>query len=333
MRFLMQPRILFAILCLVWGTTWLALKTGAMNVPPALFSGTRWLAAGIILLVWHAARGGRVRLRPHLMRTLVLVALTMIALNQALMMYAMRYVGSGLAAVINSALTPIALLGFAIALGQERFSLRQALGIALGIAGLLLLFGPAALSGDLDLWELLGAVGVAAGCVSYCAGSVLARPLMHRVSPIEVAATTNVIGGAILLIGSLAFEPGSARALTGGWGTAALTAWIYLLLMGSLGATIIYLQLVRDWGASRTGTYAFISPVIAVVLGLVVYSERLRATDAAGMALMLAAAGVLLGSKKASSETEKGQDRAKAKPRPSPPLRLNPAGAGRIPSE
>ena len=230
-----------------------------------------------------------------------------------------------MAAVINSALTPIALLGFGIALGQERFSWRQAAGIALGIAGLLLLFGPAALSGDLDRWELLGAVGVLAGCLSYCAGSVLARPLMRSVPPVEVAAMTNVIGGSILLVGSLLFEPGATDALTGGWGAAAWAAWWYLLLPGSLGASIIYFLLVRDWGASRAGTYAFVSPVIAVILGLVVYSERLRATDAAGMALMLAAAALLL--------LGGGAPRRAAEPRPSRTLALKPAEAGRITSE
>ena len=328
-RFFLQSRVLFVILCLVWGTTWLALKAGAVSVPPALFAGTRWLAAGALLLLWHAARGARVRVRPQLTGRLLLVALLMIAVNQSLMMYSMRYVGSGLAAVINSALTPIALLGFGVALGQERFSLRQALGIALGIAGLLLLFGPAALSGDLDHWELLGALGVIAGCLSYCGGSVIARPLMRSVPPVEVAATTNVIGGAILLVGSLLFEPGASRALTGGWGAAAWAAWWYLLLFGSLGASIIYFLLVRDWGASRAGTYAFISPVIAVILGLVVYSERLRLTDAAGMALMLGAAALLLTGKQTASKIEV---RRETRTRPAP-LRLRTAEAGRVGSE
>jgi drug/metabolite transporter (DMT)-like permease len=323
--FLAHRRMLFAILCLVWGTTWLALKAGAMTVPPAFFSGSRWTAAGVILLLWRAARGSKVRVRPRVMGRLVLVALLMVSVNQTLMMYALRYVGSGLAAVINSALTPIALLGFGIALGQERFSLRQALGIALGISGLLLLFGPAAMSGDLDRWELLGAGGVIVGCLSYCAGSVLARPLMRSVPPVEVAAMTNVIGGAMLLTGSLLFEPGATRALTGGWSGTAWAAWLYLLLPGSLGASIIYFLLVRDWGASRAGTYAFVSPVIAVILGVMVYSERLHVTDAAGMALMLGAAGLLLLGKETASGT--------AGPPPSRTLGLRTAEAGRITSE
>lgn len=287
-------RLLFAILCLVWGTTWLALKAGVATVPPAFFSGTRWTAAGLLLLLWRWGRGRPVRVGLRMTGRLFVVALLMIALNATIMLYGLRHVGSGLAAVISSALTPISLLGFSVALGQERFSRRQAAAMALGVAGIVVLFGPAALAGRQDPMELLGAAGVIAGCLCYTAGSVLARPLMRTLSPAEVAATTNLLGGLILLIGSLAFEPGARAALGGHWGWAAWAAWWYLLLPGSLGATIIYFHLVRDWGASRTGTYAFVSPVIAVLLGVAVFGESLDPANAAGMALMLIAAAIAL---------------------------------------
>ncbi len=79
-----------------------------------------------------------------------------------------------------------------------------------------------------------------------------------------------------------------------GWGWPAFIAWLYLLIPGSLGATVIYFLLVRDWGASRTGTYAFISPIIAVVLGAALFGEVVGPSDVAGMILMLAAAGMVL---------------------------------------
>lgn len=322
-----QQRLLFVILCLVWGTTWLALKVGAMNVPPAFFSGTRWLVAGMVLLLWRSARGHSVRVSMRVIGRLIVVSLLMVAMNQALMLYSLRYVGSGLASVINSALTPIGLLGFGIAVGQEAFSLRQGLGILLGVAGIALLFGPAAAAGELDLSELLGALGVLAGCLVYCAGSVLARPLMRTMPPAHVAAMTNVIGGGTLLVCSLALEPGVGAALTGNWGAPAWLAWWYMLIPGSLGASIIYFMLVRDWGASRAGTYAFISPIIAVILGLLVYGERLHVADAAGMALMLAAAALVLGSK----NTSRPPAESPASPRPR--LALKPAQAGSACSE
>ena len=73
-----------------------------------------------------------------------------------------------------------------------------------------------------------------------------------------------------------------------------LLAWLYLLLPGSILSTVIYFLLVRDWGASRTGTYAFVSPVIAVALGTTLFGERLDLADVVGMALMLAAAAIVL---------------------------------------
>ncbi|MBV9757477.1 MAG: EamA family transporter [Alphaproteobacteria bacterium] len=287
-------RVLFVVLCLVWGTTWIALKAGAMAVPPGFFSGTRWTTAGLLLLAWRWAQGQRIGFPPRLAGRLGLVALLMIALNAVVMLYGLRLVGSGLAAVINSALTPIALLGFGVAAGQERFSRRQLGAIALGVAGIVVLFGPSAFRGELDGRELLGAIGVILGCLCYAAGSVLARPLMRSLSPAHVAASTNLVGGLMLLVAAVLFEPGARAAASGHWGWAAWAAWLYMLGPASLGATTIYFLLVRDWGASRTGTYAFVSPAIAVLLGVTIYGERLDAASAAGMALMLLAAALVL---------------------------------------
>lgn len=287
-------RLMFAFLCLVWGTTWLAMKAGVTTVPPGFFSGTRWTMAAILLLGWRWWKGLPIRVPRRLLARLALVALLMVALNASIQQYGLREIGSGLAAVITSGVTPVALLGFSVALGQERFSWRQAGAILLGLFGIFLLFGPKALSGHSSVAELLGAAGVLAGCFSYCAGTVVARPLMRTLPPAQVAAITNLIGGLILLAGSLLFEPGAGQAMRFGWGAAAWAGWLFLLLPGSLGATIIYFVLVRDWGASRAGMYAFVSPVIAVLLGVAVYGERLGVLEAAGMALMLAAAALAM---------------------------------------
>ena len=289
-----SKRVLFAILCVVWGTTWLAMKAGINAVPPGFFSGTRWTAAGLLLLGWRRWRGLPVAISVSQIGRIAGVAMLMIVLNASIQLYGLRHIGSGLAAVITSGVTPMALLGFGVLLGQERFTWGQAGAIALGVGGILLLFGPAALRGELALAQLGGAGLVLIGCFCYCAGSVLVRPVMRTVAPAQVAAMTNLIGGVVLLVASLAIEPGAWDAARGSWGWPAWAAWWFLLLPGSLGATIIYFLLVRDWGASRAGTYAFISPVIAVMLGVAVYDEPLGISDGLGMALMLSAAGIVL---------------------------------------
>ena len=84
------------------------------------------------------------------------------------------------------------------------------------------------------------------------------------------------------------------RSLRLQWSVVAWVSWWYLLLPASLGATIIYFRLMRDWGAGRVGTYAFISPGVAVLLGIAVAGERVGLVDALGMAMMLGAAGLAL---------------------------------------
>ncbi len=287
-------RLLFAFVCLVWGTNWLAMKTGVAVVPPGIFSGLRWTTAGAVLLLWRWSRGFPPRIKPRLAGRLILTSVLLVTFNAVILLYGLRYVGSGLASVVNSALTPISLLGFSVALGQERFSARQAGAIALGVAGILVLFGPAAMAGTLDGMTLLGTAGIIIACLSYSLGSVLSIPLMRSMPPTEMAGMSNFIGGLMLLVLSLIFEPGAWAAMSGNWGIAAWVSWLFLLLPGSLGATVVYFFLVRDWGASRTGTYAFISPVIAVILGIVVLGEQVHVNDAIGMALMLCAAGLVL---------------------------------------
>lgn len=289
-----RQRALFAVLCFVWGTTWLAMKVGIATVPPGVFAGTRWTSAGLILLIWRWARGQRLQIPMRLTGRLVIVAILMVSLSQVIQLYGLRHITAGLAAVLSSALTPITLLGFSVAMRQERFDWRQLGAIAIGVAGILVLFGPAAIAGKLDIWELLGAVGVIIGTLSYSAGSVMARPLMTTLAPAQMAAMTNLIGGALLLVSSVVLEPGAFEALIHPWGWSATIAWLYLLFPGAIMSTVIYFLLVRDWGASRTGTYAFVSPVIAVILGTTLFDEKLDVGDVAGMALMLIAAAIVL---------------------------------------
>ncbi len=294
-------RGLFLYLCVIWGTNWLAMKAGTAEVPPGLFSGLRWSVAGAILLAVLALRGDPVRVPPRLWGRIVWVSVMMIPLNAVIMLYGLRYVSSGLAAVLNSALTPIAMVGFAAMMGQERFSARHLGALAVGVAGVLVLYGPKAAVGALDTLEVLGAAGVILGNLAYCWSSVSARPLMGVLPPVHLVAITNFTGGAVLLVFALAFEPGALRAARLDWSGVAWLSWWYLLLPASLGATIIYFRLMRDWGAAKVGTYAFISPVVAVLLGVFVAGEHVGPVDLLGMAMMLGAAYLALRKPKAAA--------------------------------
>jgi drug/metabolite transporter (DMT)-like permease len=288
-------RAMFVFICFVWGTTWLAMKVGIATVSPGIFAGIRWTVAGLIILTVRRLRGERVLPPPRLWLRVVCVSILLVSLNQIIQLYGLKTITAGLAAVISSALTPIALLMFSAATGQERFSRRQLGVLAVGVAGVFTLFGPAAFSGTLDVWEVIGAMGVIVGCLCYCAGSVLTRPIMRTVEPVQLAGLTDLIGGIVLLVASILVEPGAMESLhLTSWGCPAFLAWLYLLGPGALMSTTMYFLLVRDWGPSKPGTYAFISPVIAVVIGCEWFQEKLDWGDALGMTLMLAAAFLAL---------------------------------------
>lgn len=290
----LRRQAMFAFLCFVWGTTWLGMKIGTATVPPGVFAGLRWTVAGLVLMGWRISQGHKPRLPYRMIGRMVLVSLLLISFSQVIQLYGLRHITAGLAAVISSALTPIALLGFSAAMGQERFTLRQAGAIALGVIGIVVLFGPRAFTGELHWAEVAGAGGVLVATLLYAFGSVMIRPMMRNVAASDMAWMTNLIGGALLLLGALAFEPGAWSAMSLNWGARAWLAWLYLLVPGALLSTLIYFLLVRDWGASRVGTYAFISPVVAVVAGALLFGERVELADVLGMGLMLGAAGLVL---------------------------------------
>ena len=159
---------LFLVMSLIWGATWIAIKTGVEAMPPLMFAATRFLAAGLVLL--SLARSGNVPtfLSGRLGRVL-LVALLVNTMTYGFIFWGVQHVTSGLSAVVNLALMPIALLSLGMAFGEERYARRNLLGIAMGIGGLVILFWPrlAAESGGAPL---LGLAAIVVGTLAYCIG-------------------------------------------------------------------------------------------------------------------------------------------------------------------
>jgi drug/metabolite transporter (DMT)-like permease len=285
-------------MCLVWGLTWIAIKTGIAAVPPLFFAGTRFVAAGILLLAWERfadPRRASAPPKPRAMRTvrredwrpMLVASLLVIAATYSLLFWGMQHVTSGLSAVLNLALMPVGLFAIGLAYGEERFTLRRLIAIAVGIVGLAVLFRPE--SGGRDSGELWGMAAIIGGTLAYCWGSVLSRPLLRVYSPELVSGATCLIGGIVLVGFALAVEPIGRGTLAGFVVPAVAASWLFLVLFGSLGAFTIYMRLVRDWGATQAGLYAFVSPAIAVAVGVAVSGERVRATELLGMLIMLAA--------------------------------------------
>jgi drug/metabolite transporter (DMT)-like permease len=293
--------IKFLVLCLVWGLTWIAVKVGISTVPPMVFAATRFIAAGIVLLGLNAARGAIVIPQGKDLVSLLTTSVLMITLCYGPLFWGMKFVTSGAAAVLEMSLTPLALLAFGIAMGEERWSMVRAGAIGLGAVGLTVLFAPEMTDSDMSFETLLGFAAVAWAAVSSAWGSVMARALVSNYGSQFLSGSTTLIGGSILLMASLIIEPNAAHALATIWTWQAIAGWLFLVIFGSLIGYSIYVQLLRDIGPAKAGSFAFVSPAIAVSVGCLLADETVTLQSVLGMGLMLVAAAGCLFADQASN--------------------------------
>lgn len=286
---------LFALLCLVWGLTFLPVRIASEHASPLLLASARFVIAGVLLLAWAGRDVFRVPRAawPRLIGTSLLVNTA----NYAFLFWGAAHASSGLSAIVNMATIPIWTLLASRAFEGQKITQRRVLAIALGTAGLGLLFaqrifGGAGAPGDaLEAW---GLASVAFGTLCYCVGAVLSRPIAGTMPTLTLASWQTALGALGLVVATLALEPIEPGDL------AALLRWPvapaigFLVVAGSLVGFTIYIRLLRDWGAFGAGLYAFVSPVIAVVAGVLLLGEPFGPGEAAGALMMFAAAAIAL---------------------------------------
>jgi drug/metabolite transporter (DMT)-like permease len=288
----MLPVLAFAAMAAVWGFTWLPAKLGSEVVPPIFLAGCRFVLAGSLFGVFAAWR--RLPLATPQLGRLLASALLITTFCYAPLFWGVARAPTGLSAIINFSLMPIFTIAVAWIWGRERVTVRRAAAIALGIGGLVLLFSTRT-GGDLGIRGALGLLGVAVGTLSYAIGAVISRPLMRELSPVALAFWQTLLGGLALLPISFAIEGFDlvrfALVVTHPKAAGSLA---FLIIAGSLVGFLIYLWLLREWGAFRAGLYAFVSPAVAVAVGVIWAGEPFGPTEGLGMAVMFAATAMVL---------------------------------------
>ena len=282
----------FAVMSTIWGLTWIAIKVGVEAVPPFSFAGMRLVAAGALLLTFHRVRGGDFALPGGLIRV-VLTAFLVNTVSYGLLFWGMQFVPSGLSSVVNLSLIPVGLFTLGLIAKEEVFSARTSLAIAIGIVGLVILFLPK-LSFDADRRGLEGMAALVIGTLTYCWGSILSRPMLRTSSPLRVSGWLTLLGGLGLFALAAMFEPVGVATLMAFVEPSVFASWAFLVLGGSVIAFTLYLQLLRDWGPTRAGLYAFVSPILAVMLGVLVLHEPFGVYEIVGSVLMLGAAALAM---------------------------------------
>jgi len=280
----------FALMALIWGLTWLPMKIASEAVPPIFLAAIRFLLAGLCYLAFILAKG--LSLRAEQPWRVVSASLLITTVSYSLLFWGVARAPTGISSIVNLALTPIFVILVAALYGQERITKRRVGAIALGILGLAMLFSGRA--GSAQDGAMIGLASVAAATLSYAWGGVISRPLMQEMHPITLAFWETSIGALGLIPLSLlveGYDPSYFKGLMDG---RALFGLSILVLGGSLGGFSIYLWLVRDWGAFRAGLYSFVSPVVAVAVGVVFANEAFGWPEALGMGVMLGATALAL---------------------------------------
>ena len=286
------PRVLFvaafAALYIIWGSTYLGMKIGVETLPPWPLVAARHSLAGIVLYSILRLRGVPAPKREHWKGGLVGGVMLLVIGNGMIALSAHR-LASGVASLVV-ATTPIWIVAAASTRAGGRAPVRKEwLGLALGLAGLVLLGGPsltAAIRGDAGSLDI-GAMGlVLVGCMSWSVGSVIGRELPRPDNAFMGSAVQMLSAGALLLI---------ACTITGQWSSVHLAqvsarSWIafwYLILFGSLLGFTAYVWLLRVAKTSHVATYAYVNPIVALLLGASIGHEVITP-------LMLVAGGVTL---------------------------------------
>jgi len=291
--------VAFACVYFFWGSTYGAIHLAALHLAPPLVAALRTLVSTAILAIFCVARGISLRVPRRTAWQLVLVGVLFMSANAILLVWAETKVATGYASLVI-AMIPILVALIETALpGGETLNLRGWLGTLLGAVGMFALLWPSlhGSSGERS-GDLAGFVILVLAALSFAVGSVLSRRFRFRVD--TFAATTWQIGAASVVNLSIAIAGGNFR--TAQWTRTGVLSILYLAVFGSVVGLTAYVYLLKHVPVTKVSTYAFVNPVIAVLLGVAVFHERLAPAELLGMVVSLAAvATVILSRTKAAA--------------------------------
>ena len=275
-----QVAVAFGIVYLVWGSTYLAIRVGVQSLPPWLFAGVRFLAAGALMFLYAKARGARLPVSRRDWTNIAVTALLMLVAGNGFVTWSEQWVESNQAALIvaTSALW-LAWIGTWGAQG-ERLNRLTLLGLGLGFGGVAVLVQSGL---SLNTAPVSAYAALSLAPLTWAAGSVWSRRVPVSCPPVMTATLQMLIAGVVMTaIGLLLGEPLAVDAQP-----EALAALAYLVVFGSCLAYGAYLWLVHEVPPARLGTYAYVNPAIAVVLGWWLLDEKLNEAQVLGTIIIL----------------------------------------------
>jgi drug/metabolite transporter (DMT)-like permease len=295
----MKSRLVWLLLCLIWGSTWLFIKLGLNDLPPFTFAGIRFVIACAILFALIAVR--RLPL-PHTRADWMLLVATGIlsfSLNYGLVFWGEQYISSGLTALLQATIPAFGLVIAHLYLPGERMTPARVFGVVTGVAGVGVIFsnqlsvaGPRALAG-------CAALVIGSACAAYA--NVLVKARGAKLNPAILAGGQMLFGLIPLLLIGIPLE---GNPFHFHWTRMAFIALFYLAIVGSVIAFLLYYWLVQHMDVTKTMLIALVTPVIAVTLGVLVLSEELNWRTFAGGAMIISGIGLIVLRKGREANTE-----------------------------
>jgi drug/metabolite transporter (DMT)-like permease len=274
----------FAIIYLVWGSTFLAIRVGVREVPPFLLAGMRFFTAGIVLYAWMRAKGtcsptGREWANASCLAVLIFVG------DYGLLFWAEKRVPSGMAAVMMATIPVFMAIAEMVFLRTQKLTLRLGFALLVGIGGVVVLVGRSASFGEASL-DFAGAGALVVSAISWSLAAILTRKLSLPESKVMSSGAQMLVGGVLLAL---------TAAMLGEFGgfdvrSVSMRTWlalIYLIVAGSIVAFTAYVWLIHHESPTKVGTYAYVNPVVAVLLGYFLGGEALGPRTIVGTSLVL----------------------------------------------
>lgn len=293
----------FAVIYFVWGSTFLAIRVGVREVPPLLFAAMRFFVAGVMLYGWTMLRRERAPTAKQGISATVL-GFFIFVVDYGCLFWAEQRVPSGLAAVILATIPVFMSLSEILFLRTQKLTISLSLGLLVGLGGVAVLMSRTLNLGGAPV-DRAGAAALILAAISWSISSVLTRKLPLPESKTVSSGAQMLAGGVLLTLsaGVLGefrnFHPGAIS----------LTFWLslaYLIVAGSVIGYTAYLWLLHHESPTKVGTYAYVNPLVAVLIGYFFGGEGLGSRTILGTALILVSVIVITtmrSTKPASADT------------------------------
>jgi drug/metabolite transporter (DMT)-like permease len=290
--------VAFAIVCIVWGTTYLAIRVAVRSIPPFLLTSMRFVLAGSMLFAIARFRAEPIPRGKRIIGEIVLVALLMVGFGNLSVVWAEQWVPSGIAALLVATAPFWAALMERFRRNGEHIGVRRGAGMLIGFVGVAMLVTPGA-TGAFDLHFVLGALAIQVGSLTWQYGTMRGKYNLADVSPFMSSALQMIVGG--MVCGIVGLSIGEAHRLT--WTRDGIIGLVYLTTFGSLLAFTAYVYALKKLPMTNLSMYAYINPLVAVLLGWLILKEQLTWVSIAAMCIILGGVALVQSGGRRSNRT------------------------------